>query len=212
MSDLDLSSIEKAARAELDPKFAAREVAIANGRQVIRFSAQSIRAAHRGELEKAGEMLVEAGSLLAESTAAMADHPDINIGILNDAAKEYAEAHLFLAFARGDELPSAAGLGMRMAPFLNGLGEAVGELRRRLLDQLRKEDFAEAERLLEMMDEVVDLLASLDYPDGMTGGLRRTTDVARSLTERSRSDLTSALIADRLRRDISAFRVRQAQL
>ena len=208
MSRPNLSSIEKAARAELDPKFAAREVAIANGRRVIRFSAKAIRAGHRGELKEAGAMLAEAGELLAESTAAMADHPDIKIGILNDAAKEYAEAHLFLALARGDELPAAAELGTRMAPYLNGLGEAVGELRRRLLDQLRREDFAEAERLLEIMDEVVDLLASLDYPDGMTGGLRRTTDVARSLTERSRADLTSALIADRIRQDMAAFRAR----
>lgn len=208
MSKPNLSAIEKAARAELDPKFAAREVAIANGRRVIRFSAKAIRAGHRGELREAGAMLAEAGELLAESTAAMADHPDIRIGILNDAAKEYAEAHLFLAMARGDELPAAAELGTRMAPYLNGLGEAVGELRRRLLDGLRREDFAEAERLLEIMDEVVDLLASLDYPDGMTGGLRRTTDVARSLTERSRADLTSALVADRLRGDIAAFRTR----
>ena len=208
MSRPNLSSIEKAARAELDPKFAAREVAIANGRRVIRFSAKAIRAGHRGELKEAGAMLAEAGELLAESTAAMADHPDIKIGILNDAAKEYAEAHLFLALARGDELPAAAELGTRMAPYLNGLGEAVGELRRRLLDQLRREDFADAERLLEIMDEVVDLLASLDYPDGMTGGLRRTTDVARSLTERSRADLTSALIADRIRQDMAAFRAR----
>jgi len=209
VSKPDLSSIEKAARAELDPKFAAREVAIANGRQVIRFSAKAIRAGHRGELERAGAMLAEAGELLAESTAAVADHPDIKIGILNDAAKEYAEAHLFLALARGDELPTAAELGTRMAPYLNGLGEAVGELRRRLLDQLREEDFAEAERLLEIMDEVVDLLASLDYPDGMTGGLRRTTDVSRSLTERSRADLTSALVADRVRQDIAALSARR---
>lgn len=209
MSKPNLSSIEKAARAELDPKFAAREVAIANGRRVIRFSAKAIRAGHRGELKEARAMLAEAGDLLAESTAAIADHPDIKIGILNDAAKEYAEAHLFLAMARGDELPTAAELGTRMAPYLNGLGEAVGELRRRLLDQLRREDFAEAERLLETMDEVVDLLASLDYPDGMTGGLRRTTDVARSLTERSRADLTSALIADRIRQDIAALRTRR---
>ncbi len=209
MSKPNLSSIEKAARAELDPKFVAREVAIANGRRVIRFSAKAIRSGHRGELKEAGVMLAEAGELLAESTAAMADHPDIKIGILNDAAKEYAEAHLFLAMARGDELPAAAELGTRMAPYLNGLGEAVGELRRRLLDQLRREDFAEAERLLEIMDEVVDLLASLDYPDGMTGGLRRTTDVSRSLTERSRADLTSALIADRIRQDMAAFRARQ---
>ena len=205
MSKPNLGPIEEAARAELDPTFAAREVAIANGRRVIRFSAKAIRAGHRGELREAGAMLAEAGELLAESTAAIADHPDIKIGILNDAAKEYAEAHLFLAMARGDELPAAAELGTRMAPYLNGLGEAVGELRRRLLDQLRGEDFAEAERLLEIMDDVVDLLASLDYPDGMTGGLRRTTDVARSLTERSRADLTSALIADRIRQDMAAF-------
>lgn len=209
VSKPDLSSIEQAARAELDPKFAAREVAIANGRRVIRFSSKAIRAGHRGELNEAGAMLAEAGELLAESTAAMADHPDIKIGILNDAAKEYAEAHLFLAMARGDDLPAAAELGTRTAPYLNGLGEAVGELRRRLLDQLRREDFAEAERLLEIMDEVVDLLASLDYPDGMTGGLRRTTDVARSLTERSRADLTSALIADRIRQDMAAFGTRR---
>ena len=141
--------------------------------------------------------------LLDASTVAMADHPDINIGILNDAAKEYAEARLYLALAVGDDLPTALQLGVTMVPYLKGLGEAVGELRRRLLDLLRTEDFDEAERMLAVMDEVVDLLAALDYPDGMTGGLRRTTDVARSLTERSRADLTSALVSERLRRDIA---------
>lgn len=199
----DFSFVEAAARDELDPKFVARETAIANGRRVIRYSAKAIRSGHRGETEAAGLLLEQAGALLAESTAALVGHPDINVGILNDAAKEYAEAHLYLALARGGELPTAAELGMSMVPYLKGLGEAVGELRRRLLDQLRGEDFEEAERLLAVMDNVVDLLAALDYPDGMTGGLRRTTDVARSLTERSRADLTSALVAERLRRDIS---------
>ena len=200
----DLSSIEAAARAELDPKFVARETAIANGRQIIRCSARAIRSGHRGQLDAAGSLLEEARSLLDESASAMAGHRDINVGILNDAAKEYVEARLFLALAHSDELPTAADLGTSMVPYLNGLGEAVGEIRRRLLDQLRGEEFAEAERLLAVMDEVVDLLAALDYPDGMTGGLRRTTDVARSLTERSRADLTSALVAERLRRDIAA--------
>ena len=198
----DLSSIEAAARVAFDPMFAARETAIANGRRIIRCSARAIRSGHRGELEAAELLLEEARALLDESATAMACHPDINIGILNDAAKEYAEARLYLAMASGDELPGAEELGTRMAPYLNGLGEAVGELRRRLLDQLRGEEFDEAERLLTVMDEVVDLLASLDYPDAMTGGLRRTTDVARSLTERSRADLTSALVAERLRRDL----------
>ena len=198
----DLASVEAAARAELDPIFAARETAIANGRKVIRCSAQAIRSGHRGEVEVAMTLLGEARTLLDESTLAMADRPGINIGILNDAAKEYAEARLYLALASHEELPTAADLGITMVPYLKGLGEAVGELRRRLLDQLRGEDFDEAERLLAVMDEVVDLLAALDYPDGMTGGLRRTTDVARSLTERSRADLTSALVAERLRRDL----------
>ena len=198
----DLSSIETAARAELDPKFSARETVIVNGRQIIRCSARAIRSVHRGELEAAGSLLEEARLLLEESTGAMAGHSDINVGILNDAAKEYAEARLFLALAFRHELPSAQDLGMTMVPYLKGLGEAVGELRRRLLDQLRAEEFEEAEQLLAVMDEIVDLLAALDYPDGMTGGLRRTTDVARSLTERSRADLTSALVAERLRRDL----------
>ena len=202
MSVLDLSFVEAAARAELDPKFEARETAIFNGRKVIRCSAKAIRSGHRGELEAAKILLEEARLLLDASALAMADHPDINIGILNDAAKEYAEARLYLALARGDDLPTAKELGITMVPYLKGLGEAVGELRRRLLDQLRTENFEEAERMLAVMDEVVDLLAALDYPDGMTSGLRRTTDVARSLTERSRADLTSALVAERLRRDI----------
>ena len=202
MSVPDLSSVEAAARAELDPKFEARETAISNGRKVIRCSAKAIRSGHRGEMEAAANLLEEARTLLDASSLAMADHPDINIGILNDAAKEYAEARLYLALAQGADLPGAQELGVTMVPYLKGLGEAVGELRRRLLDQLRIENFDEAERMLGIMDEVVDLLASLDYPDGMTGGLRRTTDVARGLTERSRADLTSALVAERLRRDI----------
>ena len=204
MPGSDLSRIEEAARAELDPKFKARETAIGNGRTIIRSSANAIRSIHRGELDAARELIANAHELLAESTAALDGHPDVNVGILNDAAKEYAEARLYMALALGEELPMADELGMRMAPYLNGLGEAVGELRRRLLDKLRAEELDEAERILEMMDDVVDLLAGIDYPDGMTGGLRRTTDVSRSLVERSRADLTSTIVQERLRRDLEA--------
>ena len=200
----DLGAIEAAAHAELDPKFQAREVAIGNGRHIIRASANAIRSIHRGELDKARELMAQAHDLVAESTAALIGHPDVNVGILNDAAKEYAEARLYMALAHGEALPTADELGMRMAPYLNGLGEAVGELRRRLLDKLRAAELDEAERILETMDDVVDLLASIDYPDGMTGGLRRTTDVSRSLVERSRADLTSTIVQERLRRDLEA--------
>ena len=202
MPAADFSDIESIARAELDPKFAARETAIANGRNIIRASANAIRSIHRGELDAARTLMDEAHALVAESSAALEGHPDINVGILNDAAKEYAEARTFMALAHGDPLPTPEELGMRVAPYLHGLGEAVGELRRRLLDQLRAGQLDEAEGMLAMMDDVVDLLAGLDYPDGMTGGLRRTTDVSRSLVERSRADLTTTMIQERLRADL----------
>jgi translin len=93
-------------------------------------------------------------------------------------------------------------------PYLHGLGEAVGELRRRLLDLLRAGDVERAETTLEAMDGIVDLLAEMDYPDGMTNGLRRTTDVARALVERSRSDLTATVVQERLRRDLGGGALR----
>jgi translin len=197
----DVSAHEPELRRVLDERFQARERGIADSRLIIRSSANSIRALHRGELEEAQRLADEAGSALADVIAALANHPDIlNAGFIDDAAKEYAEARLSAALFQGQSLPSPADLGIDPVPYLNGLGEAVGELRRRLLDLLRDGDLEEAGSAMETMDQIVDLLASLDYPDGMTNGLRRTTDVARSLAERSRSDLTTTVVQDRLRR------------
>ncbi len=146
----------------------------------------------------------EAGDLLMATQDALADHPDIlYAGFVGDASKEYAEARLTAALAAGEPLPLPAEIGVRAAPYLNGLGEAVGEMRRRMLDLLRAGDLEGAEAALEAMDTIHELLADLDYPDGMTGGLRRTTDVARALIERSRSDLTTTVIQERLRRDLA---------
>lgn len=195
----DLSDIERAVRSHLDDKFSARELGIKNSRVVIRLSANAIRALHRGEADEAAELMNQAGEKLAESQAALADHPDIlYAGFVSDAAKEYAEARLTAALMAGHGLPLPADIEVDVAPFLNGLGEAVGEMRRRLLDLLRAGDLAKAESALDAMSEVLDLLTSLDYPDGMTGGLRRTTDVARALIERSRADLTSTVVQQRL--------------
>lgn len=204
MSDLDLSGIESSVRPVLDDRFSARERGLADCRKVIRSSANAIRNLHRGDTETAGELLDEAGRLLAGIQQTLADHPDIlYAGFVSDAAKEYAEGRLTAAVFAGDPLPVPEDLGVDPVPFLHGLGETVGEMRRRLLDTLRAGDLDEAERLLSSMDAVVDLLAGLDYPDGMTSGLRRTTDVARSLTERSRSDVTATAVQERLRRDLA---------
>lgn len=191
------------ARSVLDARFAARERGITGSRKVIRSCANGIRALHREEWDSATELIGEAGAELAEISAALAGHPDIlYAGFVADAAKEYAEARITEALFKGEPVPGFADLGIDPVPYLHGLGEAVGELRRRLLDLLRAGNVETAETTLVRMDHIVDLLAELDYPDGMTNGLRRTTDVARALVERSRSDLTATVVQERLRDDL----------
>jgi translin len=204
MMPLDLGPLSEAVRPGLDDKFTARETGYHHSRRIIRLSANAIRALHRDEREEAAALMEEARGLLVQAEAALAPHPDVRYaGFLNDAAKEYAEARLTAALLSGDPLPLPADLGVEAAPYLNGLGEAVGEARRRLLDEMRAGDLAEGERLLVGMNAICDLLADLDYPDGMTGGLRRTTDVARALVERSRADLTNTVVQERLRRQLA---------
>ena len=190
-------------RATLDSRFLAREQAIVGSREVIRSSANAIRALHRAEWDQAASLITQAAEGQAKMMAAVSGHADlIHAGFVADAAKEYAEARITQAFFTGTQVPTHQDLGVDPVPYLHGLGEAVGEMRRRMLDLLRGEDLAEASRILEEMDDIVDLLATIDYPDGMTNGLRRTTDVARSLVERSRSDLTATVVQERLREDL----------
>ena len=195
------------ARSILDGRFVAREKGFTGSRQVIRASANAIRALHRNEWDEAGQLVGQAGALLAEITETLTGHPDIlHAGFVSDAAKEYAEARITEALFKQEPVPGFSELGIDPVPYLNGLGEAVGEMRRRMLDLLRDGDVVSAEKALHAMDEIVDLLASMDYPDGMTSGLRRTTDVARSLVERSRSDLTATVVQERLREDLAKGR------
>ncbi|MCI0424738.1 MAG: haloacid dehalogenase, partial [Actinobacteria bacterium] len=171
-------------RTTLDSRFAARERAIALSREVIRSSANAIRALHRSEWELAGSLVAGAAERLGALADVVAGHGDLtHSALVADAAKEYAEARLTQALLTGAPLPTPADVGVDPVPYLHGLGETVGEVRRRMLDLLRSEDFPEANRLLDVMDQIVDYLATMDYPDGMTNGLRRTTDVARSLVE-----------------------------
>ena len=203
MARPDLGAVERLVREELDAKFSSREAILQNSRKMIQLSAKAIRALHRGDFDDAEELMNEAELLLDETSTELADHPDLNAGFAHDAAKEYAEARLTFALFQGGELPDHHALGVPVASYLNGLGEAIGELRRRLLDQLRTGEVTAAEATFDAMDEVMDLLVGLDYPDGMTGGLRRTTDVARQLIERSRADLATTIVQERLRAELA---------
>ncbi len=199
----ELAEIASAVRPVLDSRFKAREHAITTSRKVIRNSANAIRNLHRGDGVTASDLIAEARRLYESIVEAAEAHPELlHVGYAHDAAKELSEASLTAAVFADEALPGHADLGVDPVPYLHGLGETVGECRRRLLDELRAGNLESAERILEIMDTIVDTLASLDYPDGMTNGLRRTTDVSRSLVERSRSDLTTTVVQERLRRQI----------
>jgi translin len=194
-----------AARDILERKHAAREVTLSASRRAIRSCASAIRAVHRREFREARELIAEAAAYLAEAENALAGHADVRYGgFLNDAKKEFAEANLTLAFVAGNALPTAEELGVDVQPYLNGMAEAASELRRQVLDCLRREEGEEAERLLSLMDDVYGLLVTVDYPDALTGGLRRSTDALRAVLERTRGDVTTAIVAARLRAAMEA--------
>jgi translin len=193
---VDPQPLSQEFRRRFDSKMSAREVALSSSRQAIRCCANAIRSIHRGELDEAHALMDQARSLLdAGREASLAEHPDIFFaGFLQDAEKEYAEARLTEALVTDRPFPGPDELGVGLAPYLNGMAETVGEGRRAVLDRLRRGEVAECERMLAATEDIYTLLASLDYPDAMTGGLRRSTDVARSLLERTRGDVTLSLV------------------
>jgi translin len=176
-------------------KNAAREQALSASRAIIRMSANAIRAVHRGEFEKASAALDEARAVRDAAVAALEGHGDVyHAGFLHDAQKEYAEARATLALLSGRSLPAPEDLGVDYPAYLNGIAEAVGEMRRMILDRLRRGEYEGCEALLTAMDDIYSVLLTIDYPDAMTGGLRRTTDQTRGILERTRGDLTMAIV------------------
>ena len=197
---MDLQSLSGELQRRFDEKMRAREKALSSSRKAIRSSANAIRAIHRGDTEQAEVLMKEARTALDEGEGAVEGHPDVRwAGFLHDASKEYAEARLTQAVTDGAELPSPDELGVTMAAYLNGMAETIGECRRKVLDLLRQGESDEAERLLRTMDDFYYVLVTVDYPDAITGQLRRWTDVARGIIERTRGDLSLSMVQRDLR-------------
>jgi translin len=198
---MDLSGPGESFQRRFEAKMAAREKALSAARRAIRSSANAIRAIHRREFDQAHALMDQARDALEAGRDAVAvDHPDVYFaGFLQDAQKEFAESKLTEALVTGADLPGEQELEVGMAPYLNGMAEAIGEGRRAVLDLLRRGEAAEAERILAAMDEMHALLASIDFPDAITGNLRRSTDAARAIIERTRGDLSITLVQSSLR-------------
>jgi translin len=197
--------LEELAHAHFSAKHAARERSLAHVRLLVRHAGNAIRAIHRRELAAAEELLGQAGAEIVAIQADLAGFPELYYhNYVTDALKEFAEARLTMAFVRDEALPLPDELAVGYVAYYNGLAEAVGELRRFTLDALRRDDEATAERLLAAMDAVYELLITLDYPEAVTGALRRATDAVRGILERTRGDLTAAVGQRRLERALAA--------
>lgn len=183
-----------------------RDLTLQRSREMIRFCANSIRATHRHEFTEAEGLLAQAKAAAALMTQDVHLYPDLYFaGYVQDATKELAEAAITLAVITGQPLPSPETLNIEYAAYLNGLGEATGEMRRYALDSMRRDALEDAERLLGIMDDVYTYLVTIDFPDALTGGLRRTTDLVRGVTERTRGDLTTTVQEHKLQVALKNF-------
>jgi len=190
----NLEPIADRIRDTLTAKDAAREKVLPRCRDAIRHCSQAIRAVHRQEFDKGRELLKGARNLLSEAEKACSAYSELGYaGFVRDAQKEFAEGSITLALVTGKPLPTPEELGVDVVAYLKGMGEAVGELRRYLLDSMRHGDLSNGEELLAAMDDIYNTLVTMDFPDAITGGLRHTTDMVRGVLERTRSDLTLAM-------------------
>lgn len=197
--------IEKA-KAVFDQRTAVRDQALIQARALTRLSAHTIRAIHRDEAATAQDMLLEARVLVLNIQRDLASYPDIYYaGYTQDAIKEYAEANLTVALILNQPIPTPDELCIEYAAYLNGLAETIGECRRKCLDILRMGYSEDAERLLTTMDEIYNVLVTMDYPDAITNGLRRQTDLVRGIIERTRADLTLSLREQHLQDALQKF-------
>ena len=202
----DLTNIGNNAIEQLSNRNRDREEGLSVSREVIRLSANAIRAVHRSDYDEASRLISSASDRLQAAEHIRSDSPLIyNAGFLNDARKEFTEANITLAVISGKDIPTAEELGIDPPAYLNGMAEVIGELRRYILDGLRKDSVGRCEELMEVMDEIYGVLVTVDFPEAVTGGLRHTTDAMRAVLERTRGDLTIALRQRALEAQLAAW-------
>mgnify|MGYP001144649913 CR=1 FL=1 len=204
-----LETIAERIRADFETRNGIRDEVLHRTRELIRLCGNAIRAGHRNEWVEARALLGEADSLAAAILEVLQPYPDLrHAGYTRDAMKELVEAHATLALVEGTPVPEPEDLNVTYPSYLNGLCEAASELRRRSLDEMRRGNLEEAERLLELMDAVYDVVNTFDFPNAITGGLRHRVDQLRGVLERTRGDLTSSLRQDRLIQALHEFETR----
>ena len=204
-----LETIIEEIRAEFEAKSAVRDSALQRSRTLIRYCANAIRAVHRSDFAEAESLLATAREAAREMVADLEPYPDLyHAGYTQDALKEYVEAEMVYAFTKNGHLPTPSEVGVPSPAYLKGLAEAASELRRHSLDLMRQNELHRSEEMLGIMDDVYSQLMTVDFPDAITGGLRRTTDMLRGVVQRTRGDLTTAFRQEMMRQALQDFEAR----
>ena len=205
----NLDAIIERIRARFTERNAARDLTLGRSRELIRFCSLTIRAVHREEFAEAAQLLDTARQAAVAMKAGIAAHPELYYtGYTQDSLKELTEACCVFAIVQDKPIPTPEEIEVDEAAYLNGLAEAASELRRRALDLIRRDRVAEAERMLTAMDDIYAQLVTIDFPDALTGGLRRTTDTLRAVLERTRGDLTTTLQQEKLQKALQEMEKR----
>ena len=205
----ELQTIVDQVNQAFEAKSAVRDITLSRSRTLIRYCANSIRATHRGDDEEAHKLLQTAREAAAEMVADARQYPDVyHAGYTQDALKELAEAHITRAVILAQPLPTPESLKVEDAAYLKGLAEAAGELRRFALDALRQGKVQQAEKILGHMNDIYSVLVTVDFPDAITNGLRRTTDMVRGVLERTRGDVTTAVRQEAMKAALAEFEQR----
>jgi translin len=205
----ELQAITDRINQAFEAKSAVRDRTLSRSRALIRHCANSIRATHRGDDDEALALLETARQAAAEMVTDAQQYPDVYFaGYTQDALKELAEAHITRAVVLAEPLPTPESLQVEDAAYLKGLAEAAGELRRFALDALRRGKVQQAEKILGCMDDIYGVLVTVDFPDAITNGLRRTTDMVRGVLERTRGDVTTAARQEAMKAALAEFEQR----
>ena len=196
-------------RTKLEEKSAVRDTALQRSRALIRHCATAIRAAHRGDFADSSAILVQAAEAAGEMSADLEAYRDLYYaGYTQDALKEYVEARMVFSFMTDGDLPTPGELAVEPPAYLKGMAEAASEMRRHSLDLMRQNKLGRAEEMMAIMEDVYSQLITVDFPDALTGGLRRTTDMLRGVVQRTRGDLTTAFRQEMMRQALRDFETR----
>ena len=199
-----LSKISARLFKNFEAKDVAREHALKLSRNIVRLSSKAIKSIHRKQFDQAKDIIVEAGALNTEIKSILADHPELYFaGFVEHAQQEYAEATILYSIIKENKIPDTTEIDVEDSAYLMGLGDVVGELRRVILDLIRLDKTAEGEKYLDIMDDIYTNILLFDFPDALLKGLRHKSDVARSLVERTRGELTNAMGQAKLKERMS---------